>query len=89
VTLSIQRGNDLVEAEEVADECQRAHFELTARPQRAHDAAALLTGCADDGDELLCIRHGCSPVSGLLVENKIGFHRPSMKPILLDNIYRL
>ena len=41
---------------------QRAYFELTARLQRAHDGAALLTGCADDGDELLGIRHGCSPV---------------------------
>jgi hypothetical protein len=26
---------------------------LTARLERAHDGAALLTGCADDGDELL------------------------------------
>ena len=31
---------------------QRADLELTARLQRAHDGAALMTGCADDGDEL-------------------------------------
>jgi hypothetical protein len=37
---------------------QNAHRELTAGLQRAHNAAALLTGRADDGDELLGIRHG-------------------------------
>ena len=68
---------------------QRAHFELTARLQRAHNGAALLTGCADDGDELLGVRHGCSPVSGLSLENKIGFRSPSLKPILFDEIHRL
>ncbi|GAB3094488.1 hypothetical protein GCM10027159_11490 [Lysobacter terrae] len=32
---------------------QRAHLELTARLQCAHDGAALLTGCANDGDKFL------------------------------------
>jgi hypothetical protein len=34
---------------------QRAHFEMTARLQRAHNATTLLASCADDGDDLLCI----------------------------------
>jgi hypothetical protein len=31
---------------------QRAYLELTASLQRADNGAALLSGCADDGDEL-------------------------------------
>src|ERR1700751_953277 len=41
---------------------QRAHSELTARLQCAHNGATLLTGCADDGNELRGVRHGESPV---------------------------
>src|SRR4029077_16624499 len=44
--------------------CQRAYLELTAGLQRANNGAALLTGCADDSDKLLGVRHGCSPMSG-------------------------
>ncbi len=43
---------------------QRAYRELTAGLQRTHNCAALLTGCADDRDEVLGVRHGYSPTSG-------------------------
>src|ERR1700687_5103215 len=68
---------------------QRADHELAHRAHGAQKGAALLTVCADDGDELLGVRHDCSPVSGWLLENKIGFQDPSLKPILFDVIHRL
>jgi len=63
--------------------------ELAVRLRRTHIGAALLTGCADDGDEFLGIRHGFSSVSVCSAENKIGFRSPSLKPILLDENHRL
>ncbi|CBJ34892.1 hypothethical protein (plasmid) [Ralstonia solanacearum PSI07] len=51
---------------------QRAYVELTARLQRAHHGAALLTGCADDGDALPGVRHGCVPV-------RIGWSRATSR----------
>jgi hypothetical protein len=59
---------------------------LSAGLQRADNGAALMTGGADDCDEL--VRHGCSPVRGFSLETNIGFRSPSLKPILFDASHR-